>query len=381
MNQQQQLFWRMLKQSLVRRGVKVALALLAVMVGTAAAATLINLTFDVEHKMNRELRSYGANLVVIPRFPESHLSESWVSVERLASADKVIGSAPYLYTTATLQAGPLSETAIVAGVRFASVRQVSPYWHVQGEWPRDDNTDAGMIGSQLAQRLAVRVGDRIQLILGDGSWKSLLLITGIVTTGEAEDEQVFMSLSTLQQVTGLNARISLLALSVMGGLQQVQATAGQIEQQVTGVEARPLRQVAQSEGQVLSKVKWVMFALTAVILIISALCEMTTMMALVMERHREFGLMKALGAQPRQILGLLLSEASALALVGGLAGFAIGVIGSRLIGLHIFQTGVSPRLETIPLTLALALIVCWSAAYAPLRRALRIEPASALKGE
>ncbi|MCS6804295.1 MAG: FtsX-like permease family protein [Acidobacteriota bacterium] len=378
---QQQLFWQMLKQSLVRRGVKVALALLAVMVGTAAAATLLNLTFDVERKMNRELRTYGANLVVIPRFPESHLSESWVEVERLSGTDKVIGSAPYLYATGTIQADPSNEAVIVAGVRFNSVRQVSPYWHVQGEWARDDNTDAGMIGSQLAQRLGLQVGDRIQLAIGDGSWKGLLRITGIVTTGESEDEQVFMSLSTLQHATGLKAQISLLALSVMGGLQQVQATAREIEQRITGVEARPLRQVAQSEAQVLSKVKWVMFVLTAIILITSALCVMTTMMALVMERHREIGLMKALGAQPRQILGLLLSEASVLALVGGLAGFAIGVIGSRLIGLRLFQTGVSPRPETIPLTLALALIVCWLAAYAPLKRALTIEPASALKGE
>jgi len=68
-------------------------------------------------------------------------------------------------------------------------------------------------------------------------------------------------------------------------------------------------------------------------------------------------------------------------LIGGLLGYGMGVIGSAVIGKQLFNASVSPRLETVPLILGIALIICWVAAYAPIKRALTIKPAIVLKGE
>jgi putative ABC transport system permease protein len=376
------LFFQLLVQSLTRRASKVALVLLAISVGTAAAATLINLTYDVESKMNRELRAYGANLIVIPRGAQGSIAQQQLDdLEQVPHAGQMLGSAPYLYTSAAARAGSATEVVMLAGVQFERVRQVSPYWQVQGEWGRGDHPTAGMIGSQVAKQLGLKPGDHFTLSVDNGRWEREFLVSGIVTTGETEDGQVFVNLPVAQNATGLDGKVSLVMLSVLGGFEQVESVAHQIEQSLPGVEARPLRKIAFSEGRILGKVKWMMLVLTLIILVISALCVMTTMIALVVERQREIGLMKALGARHGEIFSLFLSEASLLALIGGLLGYGMGVVCSEIIGQQLFNASISPRLETVPLILGIGLIVCWVAAYAPIKRALTIEPAVVLKGE
>jgi putative ABC transport system permease protein len=206
-------------------------------------------------------------------------------------------------------------------------------------------------------------------------------VSGIVSTGEVEDGQVFVNLPVAQHATKLAGKVTLVQVSVLGGLAEVERLARQIEQSLTGVQARPVRQIAVAEGQLLGKLKWMMIVLTAIILTISALGVMTTMLSLVVERQKEIGLMKALGARSGELFSLFLGEASILALIGGLAGYALGVVCSNVIGQRLFDSAISPRWEAIPLVVAIALTVCWLAAYAPIKRALRIEPAVVLKGE
>jgi putative ABC transport system permease protein len=379
------LFIQLLFQSLTRRASKVALALIAVSVGTASAATLMNLTYDVESKMNRELRAYGANLIVIPKGESvSHIDEAQVKkLDHLPGTARIVGYTPFLYTTATVRHDAQEEKVILAGVAFDRARQVSPYWNIQGGWVAARDEGRSLIGSQVAQRFLMNPGDRFQISVGESEerWVKELTVSGIVSTGEAEDGQVFVSLPLVQQAARLEGKVSMVELSVLGGFAEVEQLAEQIEHSLAGVQARPLRKIAVSEGQILGKVKWMMIVLTAIILAISALCVMTTMLSLVVERQKEIALMKALGARPGEIFSLFLSEASVLALIGGFAGYAIGVVCSNLIGQRLFNSAISPRLEAIPMIMAIALIVCWSAAYAPIKRALQIEPAVVLKGE
>jgi len=285
--------------------------------------------------------------------------------------------------TATIGHDAQKEKVILAGIAYDRVRQISPYWNIQGHWATAGDEKSSLIGSQVAERLRLNPGDRFQINVRDGAeqWVKEFTVSGIVSTGEAEDGQVFVSLPVAQQAAKLEGKVSMVALSVLGGFAEVEQLAEQIEHLLTGVQARPLRKIAVSEGQILGKVKWMMVVLTAIILAISALCVMTTMLSLVVERQKEIGLMKALGARTGEIFSLFLSEASVLALIGGFAGYAIGVVCSHLIGERLFNSAISPRLEAIPMIIAIALIVCWSAAYAPIKRALRIESAVVLKGE
>jgi putative ABC transport system permease protein len=101
----------------------------------------------------------------------------------------------------------------------------------------------------------------------------------------------------------------------------------------------------------------------------------------VIERKKEIGLMKSVGAENKKIMSLFFSEATIIGIIGGIAGFIIGVILAQIIGISVFNTSITPRLEIIPIVLLLSITVALLASIIPIRRAIRVEPAVVLRGE
>ena len=91
--------------------------------------------------------------------------------------------------------------------------------------------------------------------------------------------------------------------------------------------------------------------------------------------------MKSIEAENKSIITLFLSEASIIGLLGGIIGFIIGIILSQFIGMSVFNTTISPRIEIIPLILLLSIGVALLASIIPVRRAVKVEPAIVLRGE
>src|SRR5262249_49737089 len=159
-----------------------------------------------------------------------------------------------------------------------------------------------------------------------------------IDTGAAEDNQVFTALPVAWAMSGQSDQVNLIALNVLGTGLDVERLAQTIEQNVSGLRAKPVRRIAQSEGWILAKIQWMLGLTTAVILIITALCAMTTLAAMVVERRREMALMKALGAGRPQILQLLLSEALVLGAAGGLVGYGVGLAIAHLLEQNLFKS-------------------------------------------
>ena len=101
----------------------------------------------------------------------------------------------------------------------------------------------------------------------------------------------------------------------------------------------------------------------------------------VLEREPEIGLMRSIGAGHGSIMAMFLGEVSLLGILGGLLGLGVGMLGARLIGRRLFDAAIVARPDVVPLVLAIALGLCWVAVLVPLRRALAIQPAAALRGE
>jgi len=174
--------------------------------------------------------------------------------------------------------------------------------------------------------------------------------------------------------------VSLVQLSVSGTAREIEAATRTLAENLPGLDVRPVRQIAAAEGTILKRIQGLLFWTIALILILSMLGVLASMAALAMERRRDVGLMKALGGTVPRIMRLFLAEAGTLGALGGLLGFLVGVLLARWMGERIFGVAISPRLEVLPITIALSIGVALAGA-SPLRLLGRVRPAEILRGE
>ena len=148
-----------------------------------------------------------------------------------------------------------------------------------------------------------------------------------------------------------------------------------------GLEVRPIRQIVYSEGKVLGTFRWLLLSLTALILVMITLCVMATMTAIVLERRKDIGLMKALGAADALLMKLFLAEGAGLGLAGGMLGCGVGALLARTVGARLFDITLNVHAWAIPAVCALSVALVVLAAQAPVRVVRAILPTAVLKGE
>ena len=148
-----------------------------------------------------------------------------------------------------------------------------------------------------------------------------------------------------------------------------------------GIEVKPVRQITQAQTAVVGKTRSVVLASSAVVVVLIMLCMVATFTGSVLERRKDFAVMKALGASNRTVNFLFASESALLALTGSVAGYILGCGIAFWIGKANFDAAILPQpLLLFPVLLgsvALALI----ASTAPLRLLQQIQPAGILRGE
>lgn len=389
------MFVRILGGSLRHRFQRVAVASLAIVMGASLVTALAGISLDVGSKAGLELRAYGANIVLAPRAATAQAGvgamefgtvqeERYLEESRLAQLDgwergEVVDYAPYLSGVAEAEGRRLA----LVGASFEGIRSLRPWWGVQGEWAADSysssSTAPGMVGAQLAGRLGVRIGQ--QLSVRQGPRELSVQVMGLVETGGEEENQLFVPLPAAQRLLGRAGMVSSVEVSAVADRRSLQEIAREIEEAMPEARARVVGQIADAEAATLGKVRLLVGLVGALVLVASGLAVASTMAASVMERTREIGLMKALGAGSSGIAAIFLAEAAAIALLGGGPGYLLGAGLAQLIGRAVFGSGITPSPLTVPLTLATVLAVCLVASILPIRRALSVDPAVTLRGE
>lgn len=375
------MFFRLLFKSLKGRRSRVAIAFLSITTGAAVIAALLGVYFDISIKMSRELRSYGANFFIGPE-PGSGMnsieqSEANEIVTQIPP-ERLIGVTPYLYGLVRLDLG----SAVLAGVDFPGLRRLSPYWQVEGLWVSVDFDEANsMVGSSLAKNMELKVGDRVTVMNTETGFQKTLKIKGIVETGQTEDEQIFVNLSLAREILGIEREVNHVLLGIIAEGLDVEALAQDLEKRYPHIAAKPIRNISQSEGQIVAKVRGLMALVAVVMLSVTTLCVMATLMAIVSERRREIGLMKALGFENRSIAAQFLSETAVMALAGTIAGLFLGFMLAQVLGQAIFGSFIAWRMAVVPWTFLVSLAAALAAAVMPLRTAVGVSPSQVLKGD
>jgi putative ABC transport system permease protein len=208
-----------------------------------------------------------------------------------------------------------------------------------------------------------------------------MTVSGIVRTGSVEDGFIFMHLPTLEGLMGDSGTAEVVEISAAADESELNEFAAAIERSVPGVSPRLVKRVTQSETTVLSKLQSLVFLVTLVVLVLTMICVATTMMTVVMERRKEIGLKKAIGAENRSIAAEFLGEGLILGGVGGLLGGAFGFVFAEAVSINVFGRGVLIDWKLLPLTALISMAVTVAACLGPVHRATDVEPALVLRGE
>jgi putative ABC transport system permease protein len=430
------MFARLVGESFIRNPRRKILTAAALVVGMAVATATLTVALDAGDRLAREFRSLGANLIVTPQSDTlpieiggvdyrpvdegAYLSEADLGkLKMIFWRHNILGFTPFLDVPAVLNvsAPPIPTTVIGSwyehdvtvpdGSEFRTgLKATHPSWGITGRWFKDDAKEC-VVGADLAAAHpdAIQIGKSIHISRSIMSQVSTpLLVTGIVSTGGTEDHSVLVPLSIAQDLSNHRGQFRQLfvsaltkpadALSVRDPQSltpteydrwfcspYISSISYQIGQAIPGVDVRAIRRVADTEGRILARISTLLWIVTLAALGAAALAVAATSATTVLERRAEVGVMKALGARNLVVGGIFLAEQLMLAVVGGAAGFVLGIGLARALGQSVFGTPGSPRMILFPVVLGIAALVGILGSLIPLRRAAHFEPAAILRGE
>ncbi|MFY9911780.1 MAG: FtsX-like permease family protein, partial [Candidatus Sulfotelmatobacter sp.] len=323
--------------------------------------------------------------------------------------NNITGFAPMLPVNVTLQRDGTTENLTLLGTYFSKqlsygkeefttgVRSTHPWWKVTGGWPSDNSSDV-LIGERLATRLSVKPGDTLSVSGRE------LRVSGILSTGAAEEDQIVAPLALAQEILGKPGAVRRVFVSALTkpedelGRRDPKSMSGavydrwycspypasiayQLQEAIPHSHAEQIRQVSQNEGAVLTRIEGLIFLVTLAALFASALAVSAAMATAIFERRAEVGLMKALGAGKVAVASVFFAEATLLALIGGFIGFAAGALLAQQIGRSIFNSQISIAPVLFPVILAIGVIVTFAGSAAAIRKAVAMDPVFALRGE
>lgn len=375
------MFWRVLARLLQGNRGRLVVALVALVSGAAVISAMLNVEFDAERKLTQEFRALGANLVVeaetssaSPDAPQLMEESLLARIEARATPD--VTFAPYLYVVGRVTSGM---PVVVAGTWLDRMARMAPWWKLEGEAIGSREDEVRCLVGRTAARSLHLTPDR-ELTLRAGGREVRLKVAAIIESGGTEDSQVIVNLPVAQRLGGLAGKIQFVEIGIAGNAARIEEWRKGLAAALTGVDVRPIRQIADAEAQLLSRIQLLIFSMVVLILVLTALCVLATMAALAMERREDVGLMKSIGGSINRVMAFFLAEIGFVSAVGGLAGYLLGMLLTGWIGQRVFGTAISPRLEVLPLTVALMVGVALTGAL-PLRLLGRVKPAVILRGE
>jgi putative ABC transport system permease protein len=418
------MFFRLLWESFRRQRRRKALAGLAILLGTTAVTAMLALATTVGDRIHKELAVYGANIVITPKADLLDVKIGGVDIKPSTGgaylkasdlpklkaifwANNITGVSPELPIALNLADGrQIQATGLWFHHKLANGESsittgapvMHPWWKLTGAWPAaPDEAVAGAV-------TGLHIGDSLQT--GD----TILKITGLVSTGDATDKRVLLPLETAQKLANLPDAVSRVDVSARTKPEDAFARkdpdtlspqqheiwycrpyansiAYQIREAIPGAQADQVRRVEQNEGNVLERISGLMWLISAAALLAAGFAVSAAMATAILERQREIGLMRSLGASKGAIAFLFYAETGLLAILAGAVGYLLGSGLAAWLGASIFAAdgaaSVGPVLIPVllPVVVALALVVAIAGSTPSIRTALEMNPSTILRAD
>ena len=391
--------YQVVVKDIMRRKKRVLYASLGVVIGVATIVAVLTIALAGQTNIYGQLEKYGANLIVMPAISDIDIGLGGLSLGTLAVGDNYIFEdklseirqisdgkirealgiedegdiatiAPKLYMNTKVN----GTFVIVVGVDPQEERQLKTWWKVsQGKYL--EAQDEALVGAIAAELLRFNVGDKITLNGGE------VTITGILEeTGSNEDYQVFVPLETAQQAFDKEGLVSSIDIRALCNACPTSEIASAINENMPGVRAVAVKQIAETEMGMLEKVSKLLLALAAITLAVGCFGVVNTMTTSVHERIKDIGIMKAVGASRNQVIKIFFYEAIIVGVAGGLLGYVAGTLLAYIIGPLIFGgVAVTYVPQYFLPSLALATLIAVIASVYPAFRASKIKVADSFR--
>jgi putative ABC transport system permease protein len=365
--------FQLIRRALLHKKAKALLLILAVAMGSSVVTALLNLEYDLRSRMNRQLRDYGPNVLLTPDSASNQrllpASAQNILQDRNVSSI-VLASTPELFV-----AGQLKGSAVmIVGADLQSLKKLYPGW----DWePSQLSNHDAYAGKRLAEKLHLQNGSIVQIQSEQNS--ASVKIAGTIESGEAEDDQFFVPISTAQRLIQNEDAIQMIAVSALGDAPDVEKRFQSVLNNVSGVQFQLIRKIALAEEIILNRISSLMSLVIGIIFVTLFFCINTTVSAILLGRQSEIALLRILGARRKQIMAGLTLELLVLAVIGALVGFAGGILVAQVLGKILFQTYIEPHAKIFWITLLSSIAMMILCSFLPIRRAINRQAATVLK--
>lgn len=361
-----QLFARLLIKAAWVRKDRALTALISVAVVATIATAALTVYYDLENKLSREFRSFGANVVVTARNGDLDKAVVAKITSTLAGKGEVV---PVAYAIAS---GPNNTRVVIGGAELHALRDMNSWWSIRP----GDGAGQALAGSRAAA-LYSPAGEPFEL--GFGAKKMQVRPQAVFTSGSDDDSRIYLELADFTALTGMEPNTALVRIDGRPG--EIRATLDLLSAGLPQAEVKPVRQITQAQTSVIGKTRSVVVTASAIVVIMIMLCMVATFTSSVLERRKDFAVMKALGASNRTVNLLFAAEASLLSLAGAASGYILGSGIAFWIGKANFEAAIRPQPVLLLPVLLGSVLLALVASTAPLRLLQQIQPAEILRGE
>lgn len=412
------MFFRIIKSSIFGSRDSKILAFITIFLSALLISCMLNITLKIGDEVAKQLRSYGSNIVVLPRSNslsieiggkeysplknDDYLDERDLhKIKEIFWRNNITSFAPFLYTK--------SNNYDIVGTYFdkdanvsdepdfkAGVKTLFPFWVVEGRYPKDDSLDEVLAGSKLG----LKIGDTLKL----GAYNTK--VVGILSGSENEDGKLITSLALAQDIAGKPHLINRAEVSAMTIPENdlsvrarrnldsldavaydkwycsayVSSIAYQISEEYPNSIAKAVLSVSEAQSGITKKIQNLMGVVSIISLIISSICITSLLSSEIHRRKREIGLLKALGASNFMIYTQFASEIFVICLISSILGALAGVLVSFGIGYQIFSSFIGFSFMVLPLSIVFGLLICILGSIIPLKGVMNLLPAEVLYG-
>lgn len=368
------MYLNMVIGSVIRRRSRLFVLLAALIICTATVSAIVNLYMDIDSKMKKELRAYGANIMIVPSNGEFMPKTMDKKIMGFFDRKNIAGHSAYLYGFTKIE----NEKYVITGVDSEQFRKLNPYLKID-KGNIDLSGNKILAGKNVASKLYLEPNSNVTI--GEQERKNKFIVSGIVESGGVEDDHIFSNMENVGKIIGNKTSINAIYISYISDNKTITNIVSRVNKKFKEVDAAPIRRISQSEGKVLSKVSFLIMMVVVSIFVSTLFCAGITLMSMILERRKEIALKKAMGATNKFIFNEFLGESVIIGIIGGTFGWIIGVIIVQFLGKSTFNSLISIRAWTFILSLIIAIIVMVVSSVFPLKLVSKFKPAVILKGE